>query len=142
MCVVFNIPEYSDSESDSSSLERKRSTDGYSKINRKPQTHKRHRKKRTAIPVQPPKIPLGPFGGGGGIGSTGAGDGGGPPMMVSMPGGGPLGSALGMPMMYQKLKNEKNIGMDRQEDESSIDVSSPRDNNSPIVSLLDILFLN
>ncbi|XP_053695899.1 rho GTPase-activating protein 190 isoform X2 [Sabethes cyaneus] len=138
---IFNIPEYSDSESDSSSLERKRSTDGYSKINRKPQTHKRHRKKRTAIPVQPPKIPLGPFGGG--LGSTGAGDGGGgggggPPMMVSLPGvgGGPLGSALGMPMMYQKLKNEKNIGMDRQEDESSIDVSSPRDNNSPIFGVL------
>ncbi|XP_058840161.1 rho GTPase-activating protein 190, partial [Topomyia yanbarensis] len=132
---IFNIPEYSDSESDSSSLERKRSTDGYSKINRKPQTHKRHRKKRIAIPVQPPKIPLGPFGGGGGLGSGGAGDGGGPPMMVGVPGG-QLGSALGMPMMYQKLKNEKNIGMDKQEDESSIDVSSPRDNNSPIFGVL------
>ncbi|EAT39017.1 AAEL009157-PA [Aedes aegypti] len=127
--TVFNIPEYSDSESDSSSLERKRSTDGYSKINRKPQGHKRHRKKRTAIPVQPPKIPLGPFGGGGG-----PGDGGGQPMMVGVPGGGQIGSALGMPMMYQKLKNEKNMSMDKdkQEDESSIDVSSPRDNNSPI----------
>lgn len=133
---IFNIPEYSDSESDSSSLERKRSTDGYSKINRKPQAHKRHRKKRIAIPVQPPKIPLGPFGGGGGGG--GAGDGGGPPIMVGVPGSGPLGSALGMPMMYQKLKNEKNIGMDKdkQEDESSIDVSSPRDNNSPIFGVL------
>lgn len=42
-------------------------------------------------------------------------------------------------MMYQKLKNEKNIGMDKQdkqEDESSIDVSSPRDNNSPIFGVL------
>ncbi|XP_058444677.1 rho GTPase-activating protein 190 isoform X1 [Malaya genurostris] len=137
---IFNIPEYSDSESDSSSLERKRSTDGYSKINRKPQTHKRHRKKRIAIPVQPPKIPLGPFGGGGGgggLGSGGTGDaGGGSPMMVGLTGGGQLGSALGMPMMYQKLKNEKNIGMDKQEDESSIDVSSPRDNNSPIFGVL------
>ncbi|XP_021701384.1 rho GTPase-activating protein 190 isoform X2 [Aedes aegypti] len=131
--TVFNIPEYSDSESDSSSLERKRSTDGYSKINRKPQGHKRHRKKRTAIPVQPPKIPLGPFGGGGG-----PGDGGGQPMMVGVPGGGHIGSALGMPMMYQKLKNEKNMSMDKdkQEDESSIDVSSPRDNNSPIFGVL------
>ena len=46
----------SDSESDSSSLERQRTADGYSKINRKPQTHKRPRKKRGAIPVQPPKF--------------------------------------------------------------------------------------
>lgn len=61
-------------------------------------------------------------------------------MMVGVPGGGSLGAALAMPMMYQKLKNEKNIGLDKdkQEDESSIDVSSPRDNNSPIVSL-DVL---
>ena len=59
-------------------------------------------------------------------------------MMVGVPGGGQIGSALGMPMMYQKLKNEKNVSMDKdkQEDESSIDVSSPRDNNSPIVSIL------
>lgn len=135
LSTVFNIPEYSDSESDSSSLERKRGTDGYSKINRKPQAHKRHRKKRAAIPVQPPKIPLGPFGAGGGA----SGDGGvGPPMLVGVPGGGSLGAALAMPMMYQKLKNEKNIGLDKdkQEDESSIDVSSPRDNNSPIFGVL------
>lgn len=133
---IFNIPEYSDSESDSSSLERKRSSDGYSKINRKPQTHKRHRKKRTAIPVQPPKIPLGPFGGGNRDG-IGPGDAGGAPMMVGVPAAGPLVSALGMPMMYQKLKNEKNIGgsidKDKQEEEFSIDVSSPRDNSSPVL---------
>ncbi|XP_055603332.1 rho GTPase-activating protein 190 isoform X2 [Uranotaenia lowii] len=130
---IFNIQEYSDSESDSSSLERKRSTDGYSKINRKPKGHTRHRKKRTAIPVQPPKIPSGPFGVGSG-GGMGPADGMGPQMMS----GGPLGSALGMPMMYQKLKNEKNIGLDKdkQEDESSIDVSSPRDNSSPIFGVL------
>lgn len=61
-------------------------------------------------------------------------------MMVGVPGGGSLGAALAMPMMYQKLKNEKNIGLDKdkQEDESSIDVSSPRDNNSPIVSSVSI----
>lgn len=61
-------------------------------------------------------------------------------MMVGVPGGGQIGSALGMPMMYQKLKNEKNVSMDKdkQEDESSIDVSSPRDNNSPIVSFLRV----
>lgn len=29
----------------------------YSKVNRKPATHKRIRKKRTAIPVQPPRVP-------------------------------------------------------------------------------------
>ncbi|XP_049537239.1 rho GTPase-activating protein 190 isoform X1 [Anopheles darlingi] len=136
--IVFNIPEYSDSESDSSSLERKRSTDGYSKINRKAQPHKRHRKKRTAIPVQPPKIPMGPFGGTNpsavGEGApTGAG--GGPGGIMIGAGGSSVGP-LGMPsMMYQKLKNDKNT--DKQEqDESSIDVSSPRDNNSPIFGVL------
>jgi hypothetical protein len=102
------ITEYSDSESDSSSLERKRTTDGYSKINRKPQGHKRMRKKRVAIPVQPPKIPP--------------------------PGTYPEGSG-GLPMMYQKLKNDRNLNSDKEtlhEDESS--VSSPRENSSPIVS--------
>uniref|UniRef100_A0A182X8R9 Uncharacterized protein n=1 Tax=Anopheles quadriannulatus TaxID=34691 RepID=A0A182X8R9_ANOQN len=120
---IFNIQENSDSESDSSSLERKRSNDGYSKINRKAQPHKRHRKKRTAIPVQPPKIPLGPFGSSAGdmMGGVGAS-------------GGPLG---GMPIMYQKLKNELGSGLEKQDkpsqepDESSVDISSPRD-NSPI----------
>lgn len=125
--AVFNIQENSDSESDSSSLERKRSNDGYSKINRKAQPHKRHRKKRTAIPVQPPKIPLGPFGSSAGdmMGGVGAS-------------GGPLG---GMPIMYQKLKNELGSGLEKQDkpsqepDESSVDISSPRD-NSPIVSIV------
>ncbi|XP_058176550.1 rho GTPase-activating protein 190 [Anopheles ziemanni] len=133
---IFNIQEYSDSESDSSSLERKRSNDGYSKINRKAQPHKRHRKKRTAIPVQPPKIPLGPFGSSAGGPGGGAG--------VELLGGGSgsaLSSALGMPMMYQKLKNEPGSGMEKPErpaeqDESSVDVSSPRDNNSPIFGVL------
>ncbi|XP_053666685.1 rho GTPase-activating protein 190 [Anopheles marshallii] len=124
---IFNIQENSDSESDSSSLERKRSNDGYSKINRKTQPHKRHRKKRTAIPVQPPKIPLGPFG-------SSAGD-----MMGSVgTSGGPLG---GMPIMYQKLKNDLGSGLEKQDkptqeqDESSVDISSPRD-NSPIFGVL------
>ncbi|XP_040172171.1 rho GTPase-activating protein 190 isoform X3 [Anopheles arabiensis] len=124
---IFNIQENSDSESDSSSLERKRSNDGYSKINRKAQPHKRHRKKRTAIPVQPPKIPLGPFGSSAGdmMGGVGAS-------------GGPLG---GMPIMYQKLKNELGSGLEKQDkpsqepDESSVDISSPRD-NSPIFGVL------
>lgn len=30
-------------------------------MNRKAQTHKRMRKKRTAIPVQPPKVPFGTY---------------------------------------------------------------------------------
>jgi hypothetical protein len=51
--------ELSDSESDSSSLERKRGNDTYSKSNRKPQTHKRRQKKRIPIAVATPKIPIG-----------------------------------------------------------------------------------
>lgn len=104
-------------------------------MNRKAQTHKRMRKKRTAIPVQPPKVPS--FG-----------------TYVSPP--------EVPPMLYpNKLKTDKKPGTiekgkqisvcfrehlfngfkipgkmygDVQEEESSIDVSSPRDNNSPIVS--------
>lgn len=87
-------------------MERKRSTEGYSKINRKPQTHKRLRKKRVPIPVQPPKIPLGPF-----------------------------PEPSGMQLLYQKFKNDKNVDKNIHEEESSIDVSSPRDTNSPIVSI-------
>lgn len=49
---------YSESESDSSSLERRKPGDIFSKVNRKPQSHKRMRKKRVAIPVQPPTIPM------------------------------------------------------------------------------------
>lgn len=48
--------QMSDSESDSSSLERRKPGDLFSKVNRKPQTHKRVRKKRIAVPVQPPVI--------------------------------------------------------------------------------------
>lgn len=83
---------------------------------------------------------MGPFGGsttsavgeGASTGAGGPGSGAGG-MMIGA-GGGSVGP-LGMPsMMYQKLKNDKNT--DKQEqDESSIDVSSPRDNNSPIVSI-------
>lgn len=71
--------EYSDSDSESSSSERKnaRGYDGYYKMNRKAQTHKRMRKKRTAIPVQPPKVPFGTY--------------------VSPP---------EIPSIYQKMKNE------------------------------------
>ena len=55
--------EYSDSDSESSSSERPntRGYDGYYKMNRKAQTHKRMRKKRAAIPVQPPKVPFGTY---------------------------------------------------------------------------------
>lgn len=49
-------PKFSDSESDSSSSEQRKPGDIFSKVNRKPQTHKRMRKKRVAIPVQPPMI--------------------------------------------------------------------------------------
>ncbi|KAL1491496.1 hypothetical protein ABEB36_012085 [Hypothenemus hampei] len=56
-------PTYSDSDSEWSSLERRqRASEVYSKVNRKSGTHKRQRKKRTAIPVQPPRVPqLGAF---------------------------------------------------------------------------------
>ncbi|ENN78679.1 rho GTPase-activating protein 190 [Dendroctonus ponderosae] len=56
-------PSYSDSDSEWSSLERRqRASEVYSKVTRKGGTHKRQRKKRTAIPVQPPRVPqLGPF---------------------------------------------------------------------------------
>ncbi|XP_068917100.1 rho GTPase-activating protein 190 isoform X2 [Tenebrio molitor] len=54
---------YSDTDSEWSSLERRqRASEVYSKVNRKSGTHKRQRKKRTAIPVQPPRVPqLGGF---------------------------------------------------------------------------------
>lgn len=134
------LAEYSETDSDSSSQERKsRGYDGYYKMNRsKPQTHKRPRKKRAAIPVQPPKVPA--FG----MGSY-----------VQPP---------EVPMMYQpRMKQqvgvvaaatlgaaEKKVGgligstwkggasneLLLQEDESSVDVSSPRDNNSPIFGIL------
>ncbi|XP_024940341.1 rho GTPase-activating protein 190 isoform X7 [Cephus cinctus] len=50
-------PSYSDSDSDWSSLERQRISDVLGKMNKKPSTHKRTRKKRTAIPVATPKVP-------------------------------------------------------------------------------------
>lgn len=75
--------EYSESDSESSSSERKNRAgyDGYYKMNRKAQTHKRTRKKRTPIPVQPPKIPFGTY--------------------VSPP---------EIPMLYQKMKTDKKLG--------------------------------
>lgn len=56
-------PSYSDTDSEWSSLERRqRASEVYSKVSRKSGTHKRQRKKRTAIPVQPPRVPqLGSF---------------------------------------------------------------------------------
>uniref|UniRef100_A0A7G3AVT8 Putative rho gtpase-activating protein 5 n=1 Tax=Lutzomyia longipalpis TaxID=7200 RepID=A0A7G3AVT8_LUTLO len=108
--------KYSDTDSESSSLERKnnRGFDGYYKMNRKGQTHKRIRKKRTAIPVQPPKVPFGTY--------------------VSPP---------EIPMLYQRMKAGEQVKKllpamveKHVEEESSIDVSSPRDNNSPIFGVM------
>lgn len=115
-----------------------------------PSTHKRMRKKRTAIPVQPPKVPgSGPgfIGGGGGLGIGNS--------------GGTYVSPPEIPLqMYQKMKTAAATAADKQrliggggigamdklmgggnksmypdvhEEESSIDISSPRDNNSPLV---------
>lgn len=58
---------YSDSDSEWSSLERQRTTDALIKGNKKCSSHKRIRKKRTAIPVATPKVPL--------LASMGSGDG-------------------------------------------------------------------
>jgi hypothetical protein len=84
----FLFTEISDSESDSSSQERKRMGDPYMK-GRKPQTHKRRQKKqqRAAIPVSTPKIPMG----------------------FEASGGGMNAAAL----MYQKLKNEINSNLEK-----------------------------
>lgn len=60
---IFFI-DYSDSDSDRSSLERRggqplynSSNDTFSKLSRKSATQKRSKKKRTAIPVATPKVP-------------------------------------------------------------------------------------
>lgn len=58
---------YSDSDSEWSSLERQRVADVLGKVNKKPPSHKRIRKKRTAIPVAAPKVPS--------LASMGSGDG-------------------------------------------------------------------
>ncbi|XP_076178702.1 rho GTPase-activating protein 190 isoform X3 [Ptiloglossa arizonensis] len=61
-------PSYSDSDSEWSSLERQRGVaDVLCKVTKKPATHKRIRKKRTAIPVAAPKVPT--------LASMGSGDG-------------------------------------------------------------------
>lgn len=87
--LFSNHTGLSDSESDSSSLERKRGTEGY-KSNRKPQTHKRRQKKRVAIPVATPKIPAG--------------------FDPSNNGAAGMGPAA---LMYQKLKNEINSSLEK-----------------------------
>lgn len=71
--AFFSLPDspstaYSDSDSEWSSLERQRMVaDALSKVNnKKSSSHKRSRKKRTAIPVATPKVPtLGGMPGGG-----------------------------------------------------------------------------
>ncbi|KAI4504260.1 hypothetical protein M0802_000731 [Mischocyttarus mexicanus] len=60
-------PSYSDSDSEWSSLERQKVVDTLGKVNKKPLTHKRIRKKRIAIPVATPKVPS--------LASMGSGDG-------------------------------------------------------------------
>lgn len=57
MIILISLA-YSDTDSEWSSLERRqRAAEVYCKVNRKSGTHKRTRKKRTAIPVQPPRVP-------------------------------------------------------------------------------------
>ncbi|KAG8238832.1 hypothetical protein J437_LFUL018708 [Ladona fulva] len=116
---------YSDSDSDWSSLERRqRGLDTYSKVNRKPTPHKRIRKKRTAIPVATPRVP---------------------PIQ-------PFAAADGPGLLSYRFKEERSRGgcdssekaklkMDASygvvhDDESSLDVSSPRDVNSPMFGVV------
>lgn len=105
-------------------------------MNRKAQTHKRMRKKRIAIPVQPPKVP--PFG-------TYVSPPEVPPMFYPnklKPDGKKSGtiekgkqiSICFREHLFNGFKIPGKMYGDVQEEESSIDVSSPRDNNSPIVS--------
>lgn len=125
--------EFSESDSESSSSERKNHVgfDGYQKMTRKSQTHKRMRKKRTAIPVQPPKVPFGTFVN--------------PPVypgmqqkfsadskLMSTVGKGNLNSNKSI-FHFNQMNQIGKIYGDVPEEESSIDVSSPRENNSPIV---------
>lgn len=55
--IVCLAPAYSDSDSEWSSLERNKVADVFNKGNKKSASHKRIRKKRTAIPVATPKVP-------------------------------------------------------------------------------------
>lgn len=58
---IFIFLDYSDSDSDLSSIERREpyntSNDTFSKLSRKSATQKRSKKKRIAIPVATPKVP-------------------------------------------------------------------------------------
>lgn len=61
-CIFYDCIDYSDSDSDWSSIERREplynsSNDTFSKLTRRAATQKRSRKKRMAIPVATPKIP-------------------------------------------------------------------------------------
>ncbi|XP_015111308.1 rho GTPase-activating protein 190 isoform X4 [Diachasma alloeum] len=98
-------PSYSDSDSEWSSLERQRVADVIAKANKKPTTHKRTRKKRAAIPVATPKVPS--------LGSMTSGD--------------------GIVGLNYSIKDDKTwrIDLTERDDESSLDVSSPREINSP-----------
>ncbi|KAL5277716.1 RhoGAPp190 family protein [Megaselia abdita] len=110
--------EYSESDSDTSSSERKaRGYDGYYKMNRKAQTHKRMRKKRSAIPVQPPKIPQIPQQAQ-------------PQTFV-----GNFVSPPEIPLNYQKSKTLEKSLMG----ESIVDVPSPRETNSPLFGVMSKL---
>ncbi|XP_015111306.1 rho GTPase-activating protein 190 isoform X3 [Diachasma alloeum] len=103
-------PSYSDSDSEWSSLERQRVADVIAKANKKPTTHKRTRKKRAAIPVATPKVPS--------LGSMTSGD--------------------GIVGLNYSIKDDKTwrIDLTERDDESSLDVSSPREINSPSFGIL------
>lgn len=132
--LIANSPaEFSESESESSSSERKNRAgfDGYQKMTRKSQTHKRMRKKRTAIPVQPPKVPFGTFVSPPvypGMQQKFQAD----PKLLGSVGKGKW-SSCGSTLAFNPNRCAGKMYGEVPEEESSIDVSSPRENNSPIV---------
>uniref|UniRef100_A0A1B6K9C5 Rho-GAP domain-containing protein n=1 Tax=Graphocephala atropunctata TaxID=36148 RepID=A0A1B6K9C5_9HEMI len=124
----------SDSDSEWSSLERRQktsSTEVFSKVSRKPTTHKRVRKKRTAIPVATPRVP--PFSA--------------PPVSSNGPNP-PLPPLPPTDFNYRfKVLDNKSENLDKtkfkmeslglgHDEESSLDVSSPRDVNSPLFGVV------
>ncbi|XP_044740901.1 rho GTPase-activating protein 190 isoform X2 [Chrysoperla carnea] len=163
------VAGYSDTDSEWSSLERRqRAADIYSKVSRKSTTYKRARKKKTAIPVQPPRVP--PLSGSIPVAppivplsantdtTTNAGSGSNSdsseyseqeiarhrlqkrpsslkkrspiPVALPYPPNTNFNIQLNSPDMFNKQNSYGNV----HDDESGLEVSSPRD-NSPLVSL-------
>ncbi|XP_075218370.1 rho GTPase-activating protein 190 isoform X2 [Lycorma delicatula] len=120
----------SDSDSEWSSPERRqRSGDAYLKVNRKSTTHKRTRKKRTAIPVATPRVPPFHTNTNGTTAPTSASN-----DFESLNYRLGENSVDASDRAKVKLDGIFTIGPD---EESSLDVSSPRDVNSPLFGIVN-----